>query len=228
MKKLLSSKSSLAVTLLSFACFALLVLNFLNTSKLAQVQESYDRLSAVNASSGDSPTAVLATENQKLKDQLESQENSDSDTIQSDVTDFLKANYENDELTVALEVRRDQIAPYVTDACLDELCPVETSPPPNINSYAQTKDVESSQTDSGGEIYFPFRSSLFVNSIYTEKTDGQNAVVLALCRQTIYTQQSHSDNGLLVKLKIVYDSQRGRWLVDHVGAASLVDLSIFE
>lgn len=228
MKKLLSSKSSLAVTLLSFACFALLVLNFLNTSKLAQVQESYDRLSAVNASSGDSPAAVLATENQELKDQLESQENSDSDTIQSDVTDFLKANYENDELTVALEVRRDQIAPYVTDACLDELCPVETSPPPNINSYAQTKDVESSQTDSGGEIYFPFRSSLFVNSIYTEKTDGQNAVVLALCRQTIYTQQSHSDNGLLVKLKIVYDSQRGRWLVDHVGAASLVDLSIFE
>lgn len=228
MKKILSSKSSLAVTLLSFACFALLVLNFLNTSKLAQVQESYDRLSAVNASSGDSPTAVLATENQKLKDQLESQENSDSDTIQSDVTDFLKANYENDELTVALEVRRDQIAPYVTDACLDELCPVETSPPPNINSYAQTKDVESSQTDSGGEIYFPFRSSLFVNSIYTEKTDSQNAVVLALCRQTIYTQQSHSDNGLLVKLEIVYDSQRGRWLVDHVGAASLVDLSIFE
>ena len=169
MKKLLSSKSSLAVTLLSFACFALLVLNFLSTSKLAQVQESYDRLSAVNASSGDSPAAVLATENQKLKDQLESQENSDSDTIQSDVTDFLKANYENDELTVDLEVRRDQIAPYVTDACLDELCPVETSPPPNINSYAQTKDVESSQTDSGGEIYFPFRSSLFVNSIYTEK-----------------------------------------------------------
>lgn len=228
MKKLLSSKSSLAVTLLSFACFALLVLNFLNTSKLAQVQESYDRLSAVNASSGDNPAAVLATENQELKDQLEAQENSDSDTIQSDATDFLKANYENDELTVDLEVRRDQIAPYVTDACLDELCPVETSPPPNINSYAQTKDVESSQTDSGGEIYFPFRSSLFVNSIYTEKTDGQNAVVLALCRQTIYTQQSHSDNGLLVKLKIVYDSQRGRWLVDHVGAASLVDLSIFE
>lgn len=228
MKKLLSSKSSLAVTLLSFACFALLVLNFLNTSKLAQVQESYDRLSAVNASSGDNPAAVLATVNQELKDQLEAQENSDSDTIQSDVTDFLKANYENDELTVDLEVRRDQIAPYVTDACLDELCPVETSPPPNINSYAQTKDVESSQTDSGGEIYFPFRSSLFVNSIYTEKTDGQNAVVLALCRQTIYTQQSHSDNGLLVKLKIVYDSQRGRWLVDHVGAASLVDLSIFE
>ena len=228
MKKLLSSKSSLAVTLLSFACFALLVLNFLNTSKLAQVQESYDRLSAVNASSGDNPAAVLATENQELKDQLEAQENSDSDTIQSDVTDFLKANYENDELTVDLEVRRDQIAPYVTDACLDELCPVETSPPPNVNSYAQTKDVESSQTDSGGEIYFPFRSSLFVNSIYTEKTDGQNAVVLALCRQTIYTQQSHSDNGLLVKLKIVYDSQRGRWLVDHVGAASLVDLSIFE
>ena len=228
MKKLLSSKSSLAVTLLSFACLALLVLNFLNTSKLAQVQESYDRLSAVNASSGDNPAAVLATENQELKDQLEAQENSDSDTIQSDVTDFLKANYENDELTVDLEVRRDQIAPYVTDACLDELCPVETSPPPNINSYAQTKDVESSQTDSGGEIYFPFRSSLFVNSIYTEKTDGQNAVVLALCRQTIYTQQSHSDNGLLVKLKIVYDSQRGRWLVDHVGAASLVDLSIFE
>ena len=228
MKKLLSSKSSLAVTLLSFACFALLVLNFLNTSKLAQVQESYDRLSPVNASSGDNPAAVLATENQELKDQLEAQENSDSDTIQSDVTDFLKANYENDELTVDLEVRRDQIAPYVTDACLDELCPVETSPPPNINSYAQTKDVESSQTDSGGEIYFPFRSSLFVNSIYTEKTDGQNAVVLALCRQTIYTQQSHSDNGLLVKLKIVYDSQRGRWLVDHVGAASLVDLSIFE
>lgn len=228
MKKLLSSKSSLAVTLLSFACFALLVLNFLNTSKLAQVQESYDRLSAVNASSGDNPAAVLATENQELKDQLEAQENSDSDTIQSDVTDFLKANYENDELTVDLEVRRDQIAPYVTDACLDELCPVETSPPPNINSYAQTKDVESSQTDSGGEIYFPFRSSLFVNSIYTEKADGQNAVVLALCRQTIYTQQSHSDNGLLVKLKIVYDSQRGRWLVDHVGAASLVDLSIFE
>ena len=228
MKKLLSSKSSLAVTLLSFACFALLVLNFLNTSKLAQVQESYDRLSAVNASSGDNPAAVLATENQELKDQLEAQENSDSDTIQSDVTDFLKANYENDELLVDLEVRRDQIAPYVTDACLDELCPVETSPPPNINSYAQTKDVESSQTDSGGEIYFPFRSSLFVNSIYTEKTDGQNAVVLALCRQTIYTQQSHSDNGLLVKLKIVYDSQRGRWLVDHVGAASLVDLSIFE
>lgn len=228
MKKILSSKSSLAVTLLSFACFALLVLNFLNTSKLAQVQESYDRLSAVNASSGDSPTAVLATENQKLKDQLESQENSDSDTIQSDVTDFLKANYENDELTVALEVRRDQIAPYVTDACLDELCPVETSPPPNINSYAQTKDVESSQTDSGGDVYFPFRSSLFVNSIYTEKTDSQNAVVLALCRQTIYTQQSHSDNGLLVKLEIVYDSQRGRWLVDHAGAASLVDLSIFE
>jgi len=228
MKKLLSSKSSLAVTLLSFACFALLVLNFLNTSKLAQVQESYDRLSAVNASSGDNPAAVLATENQELKDQLEAQENSDSDTIQSDVTDFLKANYENDELTVDLEVRRDQIAPYVTDACLDELCPVETSPPPNINSYAQTKDVESSQTDSGGEIYFPFRSSLFVNPIYTEKTDGQNAVVLALCRQTIYTQQSHSDNGLLVKLKIVYDSQRGRWLVDHVGAASLVDLSIFE
>ena len=228
MKKLLSSKSSLAVTLLSFACFALLVLNFLNTSKLAQVQESYDRLSAVNASSGDNPAAVLATENQELKDQLEAQENSDSDTIQSDVTDFLKANYENDELTVDLEVRRDQIAPYVTDACLDELCPVETSPPPNINSYAQTKDVESSQTDSGGEIYFPFRSSLFVNSIYTEKTDGQNAVVLALCRQTIYTQQSHSDNGLLVKLKIVCDSQRGRWLVDHVGTASLVDLSIFE
>ena len=228
MKKLLSSKSSLAVTLLSFAYFAMLVLNFLNTSKLAQVQESYDRLSAVNASSGDNPAAVLATENQELKDQLEAQENSDSDTIQSDVTDFLKANYENDELTVDLEVRRDQIAPYVTDACLDELCPVETSPPPNINSYAQTKDVESSQTDSGGEIYFPFRSSLFVNSIYTEKTDGQNAVVLALCRQTIYTQQSHSDNGLLVKLKIVYDSQRGRWLVDHVGAASLVDLSIFE
>ena len=228
MKKLLSSKSSLAVTLLSFACFALLVLNFLNTSKLAQVQESYDRLSAVNASSGDNPAAVLATENQELNDQLEAQENSDSDTIQSDVTDFLKANYENDELTVDLEVRRDQIAPYVTDACLDELCPVESSPPPTINSYAQTKDVESSQTDSGGEIYFPFRSSLFVNSIYTEKTDGQNAVVLALCRQTIYTQQSHSDNGLLVKLKIVYDSQRGRWLVDHVGAASLVDLSIFE
>ena len=129
MKKPLSSKSSLAVTLLSFACFALLVLNFLNTSKLAQVQESYDRLSAVNASSGDNPAAVLATENQELKDQLEAQENSDSDTIQSDVTDFLKANYENDELTVDLEVRRDQIAPYVTDACLDELCPVETSPP---------------------------------------------------------------------------------------------------
>ncbi len=228
MKKLLSSKSGLAVTLLSVACFALLVLNFLNAGKLAQVQESYDRLSAVNASSGDSPAAVLATENQELKDQLEAQENSDSDTIQSDVTDFLKANYENDELTVALEVRRNQLAPYVTDACLDELCPSETSPPPNVNSYAQTKDVESSQTDTGGNVYFPFRSSLFLNSIYTEKTDSQNAVVLALCRQTIYTQQSHSDNGLLVKLEIIYDSQRGRWLVDHVGAASLVDLSIFE
>lgn len=228
MKKLLSSKSGLTVTLLSVACFALLMLNFLNAGKLARVQESYDRLSAVNTSSGDSPAAVLATENQELKDQLESQENSDSDTIQSDVTDFLKANYENDELTVALEVRRGQLAPYVTDACLDELCPVETSPPPNVNSYAQTKDMESSQTDSGGNVYFPFRSSLFVNSIYTEKTDGQNAVVLALCRQTIYTQQSHSDNGLLVKLEIVYDSQRGRWLVDHVGTASLVDLSIFE
>ncbi len=228
MKKLLSSKSGLTVTLLSVACFALLMLNFLNAGKLARVQESYDRLSAVNTSSGDSPTAVLATENQELKERLEAQENSDSDTIQSDVTDFLKANYENDELTVALEVRRGQLAPYVTDACLDELCPVETSPPPNINSYAQTKDVESSQTDSGGDVYFPFRSSLFVNSIYTEKTDSQNAVVLALCRQTIYTQQSHSDNGLLVKLEIVYDSQRGRWLVDHAGAASLVDLSIFE
>lgn len=228
MKKLLSSKSGLAVTLLSVACFALLVLNFLNAGKLAQVQESYDRLSAVNTSSGDSPAAVLAMENQELKDQLEAQENSDSDTIQSDVTEFLKANYENDELTVALEVRRNQLAPYVTDACLDELCPSETSPPPNVNSYAQTKDVESSQTDTGGNVYFPFRSSLFVNSIYTEKTDSQNAVVLALCRQTIYTQQSHSDNGLLVKLEIIYDSQRGRWLVDHVGAASLVDLSIFE
>lgn len=228
MKKLLSSKSGLAVTLLSVACLALLVLNFLNTGKLSQVQENYDRLSAVNASSGDNPAAVLATENQELKERLEAQENSDSNTIQSDVTDFLKANYENDELTVALEVRQDQLAPYVTDACLDELCPSETSPPPNVNSYAQTKDVESSQTDNGGNVYFPFRSSLFVNSIYTEKIDSQNAVVLALCRQTIYTQQSHSDNGLLVKLKIVYDSQRGRWLVDHVGAASLVDLSIFE
>ena len=153
MKKLWSSKSSLAVTLLSFACFALLVLNFLNTSKLAQVQESYDRLSAVNASSGDNPAAVLATENQELKDQLEAQENSDSDTIQSDVTDFLKANYENDELTVDLEVRSDQIAPYVTDACLEELCPVETSPPPNINSCllytSQLREMISDQFSAG-------------------------------------------------------------------------------
>lgn len=77
MKKLLSSKSGLAVTLLSVACFALLVSNFLNAGKLAQVQESYDSLSAVNTSSGDSPAAVLATENQELKDQLEAQENSD-------------------------------------------------------------------------------------------------------------------------------------------------------
>ena len=228
MKHIISSKCGLDVILLSFACATLLILNFLNADKLSKIQTEYDKIAVADNSDSDSAAAVLAEENQELKSRLEAQENSIPDTIRSNVTDFLKANYATDELSVSPETRRTQLAPFVTEEYLNELCPLESSPPPNVNSYAQTRDIENSQGDSGDTIYFPFRSSLFVNSIYTEKTDGQNAVVLALCRQTIYTQQSHSDNGLLVKLKIVYDSQRGRWLVDHVGAASLVDLSIFE
>lgn len=171
---------------------------------------------------------MLAEENQELKSRLEAQENSIPDTIRSNVTDFLKANYATDELSVSLETRRTQLAPFVTEEYLNELCPLESSPPPNVNSYAQTRDIENSQGDSSDTIYFPYRSSLFVNSIYIEQTDIQNAVVLALCRQSLYIDQTVSDNGLLVKLKIVYNSERNRWLVDHVGTASLVDLSIFE
>ena len=228
MKHIISSKCGLAVILLSFACAALLILNFLNADKLSKIQTEYDKLAVADNSDSDSAAAVLAEENQELKSRLEAQENSIPDTIRSNVTDFLKANYATDELSVSLETRRTQLAPFVTEEYLNELCPLESSPPPNVNSYAQTRDIENSQGDSSDTIYFPYRSSLFVNSIYIEQTDIQNAVVLALCRQSLYIDQTVSDNGLLVKLKIVYNSERNRWLVDHVGTASLVDLSIFE
>lgn len=228
MKHIISSKCGLAVILLSFACAALLILNFLNADKLSKIQTEYDKLAIADNSDSDSAAAVLAEENQELKGRLEAQENSIPDTIRSNVTDFLKANYATDELSVSLETRRTQLAPFVTEEYLNELCPLESSPPPNVNSYAQTRDIENSQGDSGDTIYFPYRSSLFVNSIYIEQTDIQNAVVLSLCRQSLYIDQTVSDNGLLVKLKIVYNSERNRWLVDHVGTASLVDLSIFE
>lgn len=228
MKHIISSKCGLAVILLSFACATLLILNFLNADKLSKIQTEYDKLAVADNSDSDSAAAVLAEENQELKSRLEAQENSIPDTIRSNVTDFLKANYATDELSVSLETRRTQLAPFVTVEYLNELCPLESSPPPNVNSYAQTRDIENSQGDSSDTIYFPYRSSLFVNSIYIEQTDIQNAVVLALCRQSLYIDQTVSDNGLLVKLKIVYNSERNRWLVDHVGTASLVDLSIFE
>lgn len=228
MKHIISSKCDLTVILLSFACATLLILNFLNADKLSKIQTEYDKLAVADNSDSDSAAAVLAEENQELKSRLEAQENSIPDTIRSNVTDFLKANYATDELSVSLETRRTQLAPFVTEEYLNELCPLESSPPPNVNSYAQTRDIENSQGDSSDTIYFPYRSSLFVNSIYIEQTDIQNAVVLALCRQSLYIDQTVSDNGLLVKLKIVYNSERNRWLVDHVGTASLVDLSIFE
>lgn len=228
MKHIISSKCGLAVILLSFACAALLILNFLNADKLSKIQTEYDKIAVADNSDSGSAAAVLAEENQELKGRLEAQENSTPDTIRSNVTDFLKANYATDELSVSLETRRTQLAPFVTEEYLNELCPLESSPPPNVNSYAQTRDIENSQGDSGDTIYFPYRSSLFVNSIYIEQTDIQNAVVLSLCRQSLYIDQTVSDNGLLVKLKIVYNSERNRWLVDHVGTASLVDLSIFE
>ena len=228
MKHIISSKCGLAVILLSFACATLLILNFLNADKLSKIQTEYDKLAVADNSDSDSAAAVLAEENQELKSRLEAQENSIPDTIRSNATDFLKANYATDELSVSLETRRTQLAPFVTEEYLNELCPLESSPPPNVNSYAQTRDIENSQGDSGDTIYFPYRSSLFVNSIYIEQTDIQNAVVLALCRQSLYIDQTVSDNGLLVKLKMVYNSERNRWLVDHVGTASLVDLSIFE
>lgn len=228
MKHIISSKCGLAVILLSFACATLLILNFLNADKLSKIQTEYDKLAVSDNSDSDSAAAVLAEENQELKSRLEAQENSIPDTIRSNVTDFLKANYATDELSVSLETRRTQLAPFVTEEYLNELCPLENSPPPNVNSYAQTRDIENFQGDSGDTIYFPYRSSIFVNSIYIEQTDSQNAVVLALCRQSLYTDQTVSDNGLLVKLKIVYNSERNRWLVDHVETASLVDLSIFE
>ena len=228
MKHIISSKCGLDVILLSFACATLLILNFLNADKLSKIQTEYDKLAVSDNSDSDSAAAVLAEENQELKSRLEAQENSIPDTIRSNVTDFLKANYATDELSVSPETRRTQLAPFVTEEYLNELCPLESSPPPNVNSNAQTRDIENSQGDSGDTIYFPYRSSLFVNSIYIEQTDIQNAVVLALCRQSLYIDQTVSDNGLLVKLKIVYNSERNRWLVDHVGTASLVDLSIFE
>ena len=228
MKHIISSKCGLTVILLSFACATLLILNFLNADKLSKIQTEYDKLAVADNSDSDSAAAVLAEENQELKSRLEAQENSIPDTIRSNVTDFLKANYATDELSVSLETRRTQLAPFVTEEYLNELCPLESSPPPNVNSYAQTRDIENSQGDSSDTIYFPYRSSLFVNSIFIEQTDIQNAVVLALCRQSLYIDQTVSDNGLLVKLKIVYNSERNRWLVDHVGTASLVDLSIFE
>lgn len=228
MKHIISSKCGLAVILLSFACVTLLILNFLNADKLSKIQTEYDKLAVADNSDSESAAAVLAEENQELKGRLEAQENSIPDTIRSNVTDFLKANYATDELSVSLETRRTQLAPFVTEEYLNELCPLESSPPPNVNSYAQTRDIENFQGDSGDTIYFPYRSSIFVNSIYIEQTDSQNAVVLALCRQSLYIDQTVSDNGLLVKLKIVYNSERNRWLVDHVGTASLVDLSIFE
>ena len=228
MKHIISSKCGLAVILLSFACAALLILNFLKADKLSKIQTEYDKIAVADNSDSGSAAAVLAEENQELKSRLEAQENSIPDTIRSNVTDFLKANYATDELSVSLETRRTQLAPFVTEEYLNELCPLESSPPPNVNSYAQTRDIENSQGDSGDTIYFPYRSSLFVNSIYIEQTDIQNAVVLSLCRQSLYIDQTVSDNGLLVKLKIVYNSERNRWLVDHVGTASLVDLSIFE
>jgi lipoprotein len=228
MKHIISSKCGLAVILLSFACATLLILNFLNADKLSKIQTEYDKLAVSDNSDSDSAAAVLAEENQELKSRLEAQENSIPDTIRSNVTDFLKANYATDELSVSLETRRTQLAPFVTEEYLNELCPLENSPPPNVNSYAQTRDIENFQGDSGDTIYFPYRSSIFVNSIYIEQTDSQNAVVLALCRQSLYIDQTVSDNGLLVKLKIVYNSERNRWLVDHVETASLVDLSIFE
>lgn len=228
MKHIISSKCGLAVILLSFACAALLILNFLNADKLSKIQTEYDKIAVADNSDSGSAAAVLAEENQELKSRLEAQENSIPDTIRSNVTDFLKANYATDELSVSLETRRTQLAPFVTEEYLNELCPLESSPPPNVNSYAQTRDIENSQGDSGDTIYFPYRSSLFVNSIYIEQTDIKNAVVLSLCRQSLYIDQTVSDNGLLVKLKIVYNSERNRWLVDHVGTASLVDLSIFE
>ena len=228
MKHIISSKCGLAVILLSFACATLLILNFLNADKLSKIQTEYDKLAVSDNSDSDSAAAVLAEENQELKSRLEAQENSIPDTIRSNVTDFLKANYATDELSVSPETRRTQLAPFVTEEYLNELCPLESSPPPNVNSYAQTRDIENFQGDSGDTIYFPYRSSIFVNSIYIEQTDSQNAVVLALCRQSLYIDQTVSDNGLLVKLKIVYNSERNRWLVDHVGTASLVDLSIFE
>ena len=228
MKHIISSKCGLAVILLSFACVTLLILNFLNADKLSKIQTEYDKLAVADNSDSESAAAVLAEENQELKGRLEAQENSIPDTIRSNVTDFLKSNYATDELSVSLETRRTQLAPFVTEEYLNELCPLESSPPPNVNSYAQTRDIENFQGDSGDTIYFPYRSSLFVNSIYIEQTDIQNAVVLALCRQSLYIDQTVSDNGLLVKLKIVYNPERNRWLVDHVGTASLVDLSIFE
>ena len=228
MKHIISSKCGLDVILLSFACATLLILNFLNADKLSKIQTEYDKIAVADNSDSGSAAAVLAEENQELKSRLEAQENSIPDTIRSNVTDFLKANYATDELSVSPETRRTQLAPFVTEEYLNELCPLESSPPPNVNSCAQTRDIENSQGDSGDTIYFPYRSSLFVNSIYIEQTDIQNAVVLALCRQSLYIDQTVSDNGLLVKLKIVYNSERNRWLVDHVGTASLVDLSIFE
>ena len=75
-----------------------------------------------------------AEENQELKSRLEAQENSIPDTIRSNVTDFLKANYATDELSVSLETRRTQLAPFVTEEYLNELCPLESSPPSSVAS----------------------------------------------------------------------------------------------
>ena len=152
MKHIISSKCGLDVILLSFACATLLILNFLNADKLSKIQTEYDKIAVADNSDSGSAAAVLAEENQELKSRLEAQENSIPDTIRSNVTDFLKANYATDELSVSPETRRTQLAPFVTEEYLNELCPLESSPPPNVNSYAQTRDIENSQGDSGDTI----------------------------------------------------------------------------
>ena len=118
MKHIISSKCGLAVILLSFACATLLILNFLSADKLSKIQTEYDKLAVADNSDSDSAAAVLAEENQELKSRLEAQENSIPDTIRSNVTDFLKANYATDELSVSLETRRTQLAPFVTEEYL--------------------------------------------------------------------------------------------------------------
>ena len=67
MKHIISSKCGLAVILLSFACAALLILNFLNADKLSKIQTEYDKIAVADNSDSGSAAAVLAEEKPGIK-----------------------------------------------------------------------------------------------------------------------------------------------------------------